>query len=116
MLSISAFGAADYSLEDFILWDYRDGAPVRSSDPTTVTLPSYHEWLLTYCQTNTPPRLILYVTDPCNPDTTGTQGWQKFYDPTAGITDVDGNMTFVGFLKQLNTHVMDVELLIGPDS
>ncbi len=111
-LPVCTVAKADYTLEDFILWDYRDGAPVRASDPTTVTLPKYHEWLLQYCQTNTPPRLVLYVTDPCNPDSSGTQGWLKFYDPTAGVTDSDGNMTFVGFLKQLQPTVNDVELLI----
>ncbi len=97
---------ADYTLTDFILWDYRDAAP------SEVTLPKYHEWLGSYCQTNPPPRLILYVTDPCNPDPAGTQGWMKFYDPTANETDSDGNLTFVGFLKQLHPFVDDVEILV----
>jgi len=115
-LPVCTVATADYTLEDFILWDYRDGAPVRASEPGTVTLPKYHEWLLQYCQANTPPRLILYVTDPCNPDPTGTQNWLKFYNPTAGLTDSDGNMTFVGFLKQLQPTINDVELLIDIDS
>ncbi len=88
------------------MWDYRDAAP------GTVTLSKYHEWLGSYCQNNPPPRLILYVTDPCNPDPTGTQGWLTFYDPTAGVTDSDGNITFVGFLKELKPYVSDVELLV----
>ena len=88
------------------MWDYRDDAP------GTVTLPKYHEWLGAFCVANPPPRLILYITDPCNPDPSGTQGWLKFYDPTAGVTDADGNLTFVGFLKNLHSTVTDVELLL----
>ena len=106
MAGVFSTARADYTLTDFILWDYRDAAP------STVTLPKYHEWLGSYCQTNPPPRLILYVTDPCNPDPTSTQGWLKFYDPTANETDSDGNITFVGFLKQLHPFVDDVEILV----
>jgi hypothetical protein len=111
-VSVYAYGAAfaTYDLQDFILWDYRDAAP------NSVTLPKYHEWLLTYCETNAPPRLILYVTDPCNPDPTGTQNWFQFYNPAAGLVDTDGNLTFVGFLTQLQPHVSDVEILIDSAS
>ena len=97
---------ADFVQSDFILWDYRDSAPGDTS------LYEYHQWLLTHCETSPPPRLILYVTDPCNPDPSGTSGWLNFYNPTSGVTDSDGNLTFVGFLKQLNAVVSDVELLI----
>jgi len=106
LLGVSSPLSADYTLTDFLLWDYRDAAP------GTITLPKYHEWLGSYCQANPPPRLILYVTDPCNPDPSGTQGWLKFYDPTAGVTDSDGNLTFVGFLKNVHAQVNDVELLV----
>jgi hypothetical protein len=108
VVSLCAYSSAiaNYELRDFILWDYRDDAPSDTS------LHEYHQWLLTFCETNPPPRLILYVTDPCNPDPSGTDGWLKFYDPTAGVTDSDGNLTLVGFLKQLNATVPDVELLI----
>ena len=106
LLGLTSSVCAQYTLTDFILWDYRD------TSPGTITLPKYHEWLGSYCQGNPPPRLILYITDPCNPDPDSTQGWLKFYDPTAGVTDADGNLTFVGFLKQLQPHVSDVELLI----
>lgn len=116
-LAMSTTVTADYTLEDFILWDYRDDAPKKGSPPnqTGLTLPDYHDKLLQYCQTNAPPRLVLYVTDPCNYDN-GTQGWLKFYDPTAGLIDSDGKRTFVGFLKEIHQHVSDVELLIGSTS
>ncbi len=106
LASFASVARADFALTDFIMWDYRDAAP------GTVTLPKYHEWLGSYCQTNPPPRLILYVTDPCNPDPTGEQGWLKFYDPTAGVTDSDGNLTLVGFLKNVFPTCSDVELFI----
>ncbi len=106
LLSSCPFVHADFALQSFIMWDYRDAAP------GTVSLANYHEWLGSYCQNNPPPRLILYITDPCNPDPTGSQGWLNFYDPTASVTDANGKMTFVGFLKNVYPIVPDVELFI----
>ena len=105
--------AAGTSLNDFVLWDYRDGAPVAVGNPDTVSLPDYHQWLLTYLQSHPPPRLVLYVTDPCHPDPDGSKGWKDFYDPTAGETTATGDLTFIGFLKQANALVSDVSVFIS---
>ncbi|MCH2136612.1 MAG: dockerin type I repeat-containing protein [Phycisphaerales bacterium] len=118
--ALSGTGSPAFTLNDYILWDYRDNSPRNETHPDNITLPAYHQWLLTWLAAHPPPRLVLYVTDPCSPDSGGIQGWEAFYDPTAGLTDSNGDLTFVGFLKQAHTHVSDVELLIdyfsfGPD-
>ena len=112
----SSMGSAQTTINDLILWDYRDGSPIRAEVPDSVTLPIYHQWLLGYLHANTPPRLILYVSDPCAPDTTGEKGWLDFYNPTSGATDDSGALTFVGFLTQAKAIVDDIEISIDSAS
>tara|TARA_B100001059_G_C17830611_1_gene584409 strand:+ start:2170 stop:4053 length:1884 start_codon:yes stop_codon:yes gene_type:complete len=118
-LAISSVGFAQTTLNDLILYDYRDGAPVKPSVPGSVSLAKYHQWLLTYLDKHTPPRMVLYITDPCAPDITDPafrRNWLNFYNPNANATDSTGKLTFVGFLKQANAHVDDIELLIDSAS
>ena len=64
--------SAQTTIHDLVMWDY------RGTSPSHKPLPDYHEWLLEYCKTNTPERLVLYVSSPCI-DT----DFETFYDPEA---------------------------------
>ena len=57
-----------------VIWDYRDSAPAK------VSLIDHHTWLLDYCRSQAPARLVLYVTTPAIP----SHGYCDFYDPIAG--------------------------------
>ncbi|MEC8321621.1 MAG: hypothetical protein VX012_09430 [Planctomycetota bacterium] len=92
-----------------LIWDYRDTAPSK------VSLPDYHAWLLDYCRSQVPTRLVLYVTSPLNPGT----GFCDFYDPTAAPR-TDGTLNLAGFLSALGadatTNGIEVQLLIDSSS
>ena len=81
--------ASPPTLEDLVLWDYRE----CGSDATS--LATYHTWLLGYLADHPPQRLVLYVSDPAVVQ-------NSFYEPTAAPAfDAKGNPTnFVGFLQK----------------
>ena len=90
-----------------LIWDYRDSAPDLQANPP-VTLASYHTWLLDYCKSEQPKRLVLYVTSPLNPGS----GFCDFYDPTATSSTGATDMNLVGFLKSMATDpdTRDIEV------
>ena len=107
---------ATVNLEDLILIDYRE----RSST-TLIPLPTYHQSLLDYMkpisaggQGLAPPRLILYVNSPCAGTGQPGCGWYDFYNPNADCSS-SGDLTFIGFLKQMHDFVPGTELEILVD-
>ena len=98
-----------------LIWDYRDTAPNLQANPP-VTLASYHTWLLDYCRSEQPERLVLYVTSPLNPGT----GFCDFYDPTASPSTGATDMNLVGFLQSMasdaSTQDIDIDLFASVSS
>ena len=92
-----------------VIWDYRDSAPSK------VSLIDYHTWLLDYCRSQKPARLVLYVTTPAIPN----HGYCDFYDPTAA-PKVGTDLNLVGFLQTMGSESdlqsIDVELLADHSS
>jgi hypothetical protein len=80
------------SLDDLVLWDYRECGTDAAS------LAKYHAWLFGYLAAHPPQRLVLYVTDPA-------VAGNAFYDPTATPAfDAEGKpANFVGFLQRAAT-------------
>lgn len=97
------------SISDYILFDYRD------SISGTANLQAYHTWLIDWCASHPPPRLVLYVSSPCSP-LAGAFG--EFYDPTASKDDTATAVNFVDFLVDLKAAVpsVDVECFISNGS
>lgn len=101
--------SAQTTIHDLVMWDY------RGTSPSHKPLPDYHEWLLEYCKTNTPERLVLYVSSPCI-DT----DFETFYDPEATASTATPPPDFISFLDQLKkqseTSNLDVEILFDRSS
>lgn len=93
-----------------LIWDYRDTAPGK------VSLVDYHVWLLDYCRSQTPERLVLYVSSPQIAD----QTFCDFYDPTAASKTGATDLNLVGFLATMSTESdlqgIEVELLADSSS
>ena len=93
-----------------LIWDYRDTAPSK------VSLVDYHHWLLDYCRSETPERLVLYVSSPQIAD----QTFCDFYDPTAASKIGTADLNLVGFLSTMSTESalqgIEVELLADASS
>ena len=93
-----------------LIWDYRDTAPSK------VSLVDYHVWLLDYCRSQTPERLVLYVSSPQIAD----QTFCDFYDPTAASRTGATDLNLVGFLATMSTESdlqgIEVELLADSSS
>lgn len=104
---IATAATAQIPRENLVIWDYREHG--------ATTLSAYHHWLVGYCQSHPPKRLVLYVTDP-------TQDAQfcPFYDPTAAPDTTATSMNLAGFitcLHDLNTQPpIEVEMMIDRES